>query len=130
MLVGVNVPQLLDRMLMLIGSTTSGASIFLAGLIIAAYEIKLSAEIIMNALIKMVAQPLLMGVLVMILGISNPLRSEGIVVCAIPTAVFAPLLAPRYRIYEAESSSTLLAAALLMIVTLPLTIILACGSVD
>jgi malonate transporter and related proteins len=129
-LVGVNVPQLLDNMLMLIGSSTSGASIFLAGLIIAAYEIKLSAEIIMNTLIKMVAQPLLMAVLVMTLGISNPLRSEGIVVCAIPTAVFAPLLAPRYRIYEVESSSTLVTAAVLMIVTLPLTILLACGSVD
>jgi len=78
----------------------------------------------------MVAQPLLMTVLVMTLGISNPLRSEAIVVCAIPTAVFAPLLAPRYRIYEIESSSTLVAAAVLMIVTLPLTVILARGSVD
>jgi predicted permease len=63
-LVGVDVPQLFDNMLMLIGSTTSGASIFLAGLIIAAYEIKLNAEIILNTLIKMVAQPLLMAVLV------------------------------------------------------------------
>jgi malonate transporter and related proteins len=44
-LVGMDVPQLLDNMLMLIGSTISGASIFLAGLIIAAYEIRLSAEI-------------------------------------------------------------------------------------
>src|SRR5437762_9387861 len=129
-LTGARVPQLLDNMLMLIGSSTSGASIFLAGLIIAAYEIKLSAEIIMNTLIKMVAQPLLMAVLVMTLGISNPLRSEGIVVCAIQTAVFAPLLAPRYRIYEVESSSTLVTAAVLMIITLPLTILLACGSVD
>jgi predicted permease len=76
----------------------------------------------------MVAQPLLMAVLVMALGISNPLRCEGIVICAIPTAVFAPLLAPRYRIYEVESSSTLVAAAVLMILTLPLTIILACRS--
>jgi malonate transporter and related proteins len=128
-IVGVKVPQLLDSMLMLIGSTTSGASIFLAGLIIAAYDIKLSAEIITNTLIKLVAQPLLMAVLVMALSIADPLRSEGIVVCAIPTAVFAPLLAPRYRIYEIESSSTLVAAAVLMIVTLPLTIILVSGSI-
>ena len=127
-LVGVDVPQLFDNMLMLIGSSTSGASIFLAGLITAAYEIKLNAKIILNTLIKMVAQPLLMAVLVMALGISNPLRCEGIVICAIPTAVFAPLLAPRYRIYEVESSSTLVAAAVLMILTLPLTIILACRS--
>ena len=53
-----------------------GPPIFLAGLSIAAYEVKLSAEIIMNTLIKMVAQPLLMAVLVMALGIANPLRSE------------------------------------------------------
>ncbi len=129
-LVDVKVPPLLDSMLMLIGSTTSGASIFLGGLIIAAYDIKLSAEIITNTLIKMIAQPLLMAVLVMALGITDPLRSEGIVVCAIPTAVFAPLLAPRYRIYEVESSSTLVATAVLMIVTLPITIILVSGSVD
>src|SRR5436190_22755581 len=97
-LVGADVPQVLDNMLMLIGSTTSGASIFLAGLIIAAYEIKLSAEIIMNTLIKMVAQPLLMAALVITIGISNPLRSEGIVICAIPTEVMETLLALRLSI--------------------------------
>src|SRR5881398_2889967 len=117
-------------MLMLIGSSTSGASIFLAGLIIAAYQIRLNGEVIGNALVKMVAQPLLMALLVVALKVGNPLASEGIVVCAIPTAVFAPLLAPRYHIYEIESSSTLVAAAVLMIVTLPLAVILACGSVD
>jgi malonate transporter and related proteins len=124
---GVHVPQLFDNMLMLIGSTTSGASIFLAGLIIAAYEIKLSGEVIGNTVIKMVAQPLLMALLVTGFGVANPLGSEGILVCAIPTAVFAPLLAPRYRLYEVESSSTLVASALLMIVTLPIAIF-ACRS--
>src|SRR5947207_15357628 len=106
-LAGARVPQLLDNMLMLIGSSTSGASIFLAGLIIASYQIKLSGEVIGNALVKMIAQPLLMALLVTLFGITNPLAREAIVVCAIPTAVFAPLLAPRYRLYEVESSSTL-----------------------
>ena len=126
-LAGARVPPLLDNMLMLIGSSTSGASIFLAGLIIAAYEIRLNGEVIANALVKMVAQPLLMVLLVAALKVGNPLAGEGIVVCAIPTAVFAPLLAPRYRIYEVESSSTLVATALLMIVTLPIAIF-ACRS--
>jgi len=126
-LAGARVPPLLDNMLMLIGSSTSGASIFLAGLIIAAYEIRLSGEVIANSLVKMVAQPLLMVLLVAALKVGNPLAGEGIVVCAIPTAVFAPLLAPRYRIYEVESSSTLVATALLMIVTLPIAIF-ACRS--
>lgn len=126
-LAGARVPPLLDNMLMLIGSSTSGASIFLAGLIIAAYEIRLNGEVIANALVKMVAQPLLMVLLVAALKVGSPLAGEGIVICAIPTAVFAPLLAPRYRIYEVESSSTLMATALLMIVTLPIAIF-ACRS--
>jgi malonate transporter and related proteins len=126
-LAGARVPPLIDNMLMLIGSSTSGASIFLAGLIIAAYEIRLNGEVIANALVKMVAQPLLMVLLVAALKVGSPLAGEGIVICAIPTAVFAPLLAPRYRIYEVESSSTLLATALLMIVTLPIAIF-ACRS--
>lgn len=126
-LAGARVPPLIDNMLMLIGSSTSGASIFLAGLIIAAYEIRLNAEVIANALVKMVAQPLLMVLLVAALKVGSPLAGEGIVICAIPTAVFAPLLAPRYRIYEVESSSTLMATALLMIVTLPIAIF-ACRS--
>jgi len=126
-LAGARVPPLIDNMLMLIGSSTSGASIFLAGLIIAAYEIRLNGEVIANALVKMVAQPLLMVLLVAALKVGSPLAGEGIVICAIPTAVFAPLLAPRYRIYEVESSSTLMATALLMIVTLPIAIF-ACRS--
>lgn len=126
-LAGARVPPLIDNMLMLIGSSTSGASIFLAGLIIAAYEIRLNGEVIGNALVKMVAQPLLMVLLVAALKVGSPLAGEGIVICAIPTAVFAPLLAPRYRIYEVESSSTLVATALLMIVTLPIAIF-ACRS--
>jgi len=121
-LAGARVPPLIDNMLMLIGSSTSGASIFLAGLIIAAYKIRLNGEVIGNALVKMVAQPLLMVLLVAALKVGSPLAGEGIVICAIPTAVFAPLLAPRYRIYEVESSSTLMATALLMIVTLPIAI--------
>src|SRR5213075_3015737 len=51
-LAGARVPPLLDNMLMLIGSSTSGASIFLAGLIIAAYEIRLNGEVIANALVE------------------------------------------------------------------------------
>ena len=86
-LAGARVPPLIDNMLMLIGSSTSGASIFLAGLIIAAYEIRLNGEVIGNALVKMVAQPLLMVLLVAALKVGSPLAGEGIVICAIPTAV-------------------------------------------
>jgi predicted permease len=126
-LLDIHVPQVLDDMLTLIGSTTSGASIFLAGLIIAAYEIKFNNEVIGNALVKMIVQPILMAGVLTALGVASPLAREGIVICAIPTAVLATLLAPRYRLYETESSSTLVATALLMIGTLPITIFFSRG---
>lgn len=120
----IKVPQVLDNMFSLIGSTTSGASIFLAGLIIASYKIKLSPEVIANSVVKMVVQPLLMAGLVLALGVADPLAQEGIIICSIPTAVFAPLLAPRYKLYEVEASSTLVLTALMMIVSLPIAIML------
>jgi malonate transporter and related proteins len=126
-LLGLDVPEVIDNMLTLIGSTTSGASIFLAGLIIAAYDIRVDREIIGNVLVKMIVQPLVMAGLVAAFGIQGHLAGEAIVVCAIPTAVLGPLLAPRYSVYEVEASSTLVAAALTMVVTLPITILLLGG---
>src|SRR5438034_11082768 len=115
-LAGARVPPLIDNMLMLIGSSTSGASIFLAGLIIAAYEMGLNGEVIANALVKMVAQPLLMVLLVAALEVGSPLAGEGFVTCAIATAVFAHFFAPRYRIDGVVSSFILMAAALVVLV--------------
>jgi hypothetical protein len=50
-----------------------------AGVIVAAYQIRLNGEVIGNALVKMVVQPMLMALLVWALKVRNPLASEGIV---------------------------------------------------
>ncbi len=123
-LADVQVPQIIDNMLSLIGSTTSGASIFLAGLVISAYKITINGQVIGNAMVKLIGQPLLMALLVAGLGVSNPLGREGILICTIPTAILAPLIAPRYKVYEAESASTLVLTAVAMIVTMPVAIVL------
>ncbi len=123
-LLDLRVPPEITKMFTLIGSTTSGASIFLAGLIIAAYKIKFNLELIGNTLVKMLAQPALMVFLVSTLAIANPLGREAILLCALPTALFAPLLAPRYQVYESEAASTLVLTSLAMIVTLPVAILL------
>ena len=51
---------------------------------------------------------------------ANPLAREAILICAIPTAVFPSLLAPRYDVYVSECASTLIFTTLAMIVTLSL----------
>jgi predicted permease len=121
-LLNVPTPKEVDAMLGLIGSATGGLSLFLAGLIIAAYKVRLSAEVIGNVVVKMTVQPILMAFLVSTLAVAEPLDREAILICAIPTAVLAPLLAPRYHVSESESASTLVLTTLTMIATLPLAI--------
>ena len=75
-------------------------------------------------LVKMIGQPALMALLVALVGIRNPLGQEAIVLCAIPASGVAPLLGSRYHVYETEVASTLVLTTLMMIVTLPLTIVL------
>jgi malonate transporter and related proteins len=123
-LVDIAVPQEIDNMLKLLGSATSGTSLFLAGLIVASYRIQINLEILGNVLVKMIGQPALMALLVALLGIRNPLGKEAIVLCAIPASVVAPLLGARYHVYETEAASTLVLTMLTMIVTLPLIIVL------
>lgn len=121
-LADVDLPPLVDDMLNLIGSTTAGVSIFLAGLIISCYKLEINREIIGNTLVKMVAQPILMAGLVTVFAIANPLARESILICAIPSSVLAPLVAPRYHVYEKESAATLIVTSLSMVITLPIAI--------
>ena len=123
----IDPPPVIDNSLSLIGSATGGVSIFLSGLIVASYKIRLDREIIGNVIGKMVLQPLLALVLVTLLGVAQPLAREAILICAIPTTVLGAILAPRYQIYEAESASTMVLTILTMIVTFPILIWLTGG---
>jgi predicted permease len=125
LLIGLSVPKQLVNMLNLIGSATSGVAVFVAGLIIAAYHVKVTVEIAANTLVKMIVQPILMVLLVTAFGIGKPLGSEAILICALPTAVIPVMLALRYRVYEAEAASTLLLTTFTMIVVVPIVIALA-----
>lgn len=68
-LLDIQAPPEVDRMFSLIGSATGGASLFFAGLIIAAYQFQLSREVIGNVAGKMSLQPALMLLLVYLLEI-------------------------------------------------------------
>jgi predicted permease len=118
-LAGVDVPELLDSSLALLGATTAGVATFTAGLILAGHRPALTLEVALNSALKMVAQPALMAGLVVLLGIGATLGSEAILLCALPAPVVATMLATRYRAYEAEAAATLLVTTLLMALTLP-----------
>jgi hypothetical protein len=123
-LAGVSVPREIDDMLALIGSATSSVALFVAGVIIAAYRLAITRETVGNALVKMALQPAIMSLLAMALAITQPLRAEAIVICALSTAVFCPMIAVRYKVYQAEAASTFLLSTLAMVVVVPIVITL------
>ncbi len=126
-LVDLRVPVELESMFKLIGATTSGVALFASGLVSAAFKIKIDLEIVGNVVAKMILQPLCTAAIVLIVGVSAPLSHEAILICAIPTAVFPSLLAPRYDVYVSECASTLILTTLVMVATFPLALMLLGG---
>jgi len=123
-LLDIDFPREIDNMLSLIGSTTGGASLFLAGLIISSYSIKINPDVLFNIFGKMILQPALMALLVFIFAIPNPLGREGVLMCAIPASAVGPILAAHYKVYEMESASTVVLDSLLMVVTFTVIVLL------
>ena len=123
-LMGINVPSLLVSMLKLMGQATSGVSLFVGGLLLAAYSIKLNRTVALNAVLKSVIQPALLVGLMIILGLPRTLTGEGMVAAALPSAVIAPMLAARYKTYEAEAGSTMLLTTGLMMIVVPVSMFL------
>jgi malonate transporter and related proteins len=123
-LIGIHVPSLLLSMLKLIGQATSGVSLFVGGLLLAAYSVRLNRTVALNVVLKSVIQPALLVGLMIILGLPRALAREGIVAAALPSAVIAPMLAARYKTYEAEAGSTMLLSTVLMMVAVPVSMIL------
>jgi malonate transporter and related proteins len=121
-LMDVPVPKEFENMLYQIGSATAGVGLFSSGLIIAAYRAKVTAESLGNTALKMVVQPVLMGLLVMVLGVAKPLGTQGVVMCALPTAALPVMLALSYHVYESEAASTMLLTTLAMIINTPIAI--------
>lgn len=119
---GVEIPTELNDMLDLIGSATAGTAIFAGGLVLALHRLRLTFEVAVNTFFKMFFQPALMAELALVLSIPQPYAREAILMCALPTAILATILAARYQTYEAEAASTLVVTTMLAALTLPLVV--------
>ncbi len=115
-LAGVSVPAVVDSGLGLIGHATSGVALFVAGITIATSKIVFNLEVGVNAVLKMVVLPVFCFGLAALLSVKAPFRYEGLLLTALPSGPIGILLATRYKIYEAEASSTV---AMTMILIVP-----------
>jgi predicted permease len=73
-LLGGSVPEVAISSLNLVGSATSGIGIFVAGLALAVYRIKLNRMVFFNVLLKSLVQPALMIGIIFILGLKGTLQ--------------------------------------------------------
>ena len=77
-----------------------------------------NAQLDSHPLVALVAQPALMGLLVLLLAVRGQAGREMILLGALPTASIAPMLALHYKAYTAESSATVLLSTVLSVLTL------------
>ena len=119
-LLGVQVPSLIDNMLNLLGEATAGVALFIGGLSIASRKITLNLEVGVNIVLKLVVQPALFFLLALVFSVNPPFNHIGFIATALPSGVMVINLAQEYKTYEAEASSTLALTTILMIVTLPI----------
>lgn len=102
----VKIPDLAIESFKLIGSTTSGVSLFALGLIMSADKVVLSKTVLLNICRKNLLQPMLMWGIIVVLGITGNWAKEAILLCAMPPAIMTTMFAVKYDVLKVESSSS------------------------
>jgi malonate transporter len=127
-LAGVSVPAVVDSALGLLGHATSGVALFVAGITVATSKIILNLEVGVNAVLKMVVLPVFCFGLAALLGVKAPFSYEGLLLTTLPSGPIGILLATRYKIYEAEASSTMAVTMILIVPTIPIALFVMRGA--
>ncbi|MFN2744618.1 AEC family transporter [Bacillus sp. z60-18] len=121
-LFGLQIPELPQKMLDMIGNTTSGIALFAVGVTVGIRQIKFSMPALSIALLKVAAQPALMFVIAMAVGLSSADLTIAVLLVAFPGSAVAAMIATNFESQEAETASAFVISAVLSIVTLPILI--------
>jgi len=103
----VSIPPLLGHGLSLLGQASGGVALFAAGIMLAAYKIKIDRTVLFLVLLKNVIQPALVLGGLLWLGYGAGIRAEAVLTTAIPTMPIVIVLAVQYHVSEQRSSSAL-----------------------
>lgn len=116
----LQLPSLALESLKMVGSTTSGISLFTLGLIMSAEKVNISRYMLSNIFCKNLIQPLLMWGIVAYLGITSPWAEQAILLCAMPSAITATMFAVKYDVIKEEASSSAVVSTLFSLLTVAL----------
>jgi len=111
-LLNIHLPSLVNHSFELLGRASAGVALFAAGIVLAAYKVKLDWHTGLFVLLKNVVQPaLLFGALVW-LGFSGSVVSPAVMTMSIPAMPIVVMLALEYGVAEAYAPSMLLVSTL------------------
>jgi predicted permease len=123
-LLGVHIPELLSRMLTLIGQSTAGLALFLTGLILSAQPLCLNSSVLAGVALKNLLQVGIAVGTLWLFGIHGSLGGQAVLLLAIPAGFFGTVFGLGFGVVSLEASSTLVMSSLLSMVTLPLAVLL------
>jgi hypothetical protein len=114
----VKIPPIFSHGLSLLSHASGGVAIFAAGIMLAAYRIKIDWIVSLLVLLKNVAQPALVLGGLLWLGYGGPVVAKAVLTTAIPTMPILIVLAVQYHVAEAHASSALFLSVVGSIVTM------------
>jgi predicted permease len=123
-LLHIPMPDVATKSLNLIGEATSGVALFALGLVLSGQRLHVGLPVLVNTAFKMLAQPAVMLLLALVLGVTGVSQREMILLGALPTASMTAMFAVQYDVYVAESDATILLSTILSLVTLGVCIAL------
>jgi len=121
-LLGVELPKVVDQSLSLLGHSASGVALFASGIILAGYSVTLSVPVFSLVFIKNVVQPGVVCLGMLALGYKNPILGETVVTTALPAVALVVMLAVQYRTAIPEAASALLISTFGSLLTMSLFI--------
>ena len=120
----VTLPKLLVTSLQLLGSTTSGVSLFASGIILRALTPTVSIPIVVSTVSRLAVVPALAFFVFPLAGVNGKALSDSVVALAMPCAVMLIILSVRYKIAERESASVLFYSYLFSAVSMTFAVLL------
>ena len=112
MIFNVDVPEVFDNSLGLLGHASAGVALFTAGIILAGYKIIMTGQVWFLVVVKNVIQPGLVCAGMLWLGYGDPLLGEAVVTSALPPVTLVVMLAVQFRVAIPETASALMFSTL------------------
>jgi malonate transporter len=127
-LLKLQLPAALEKGLAILGNATEGAALFVTGLVASAQSIRLTWDLGWAVLIKSFLQPALCLGIAVVLDAPHDLTKYLVLLAALPSGFFGPLLGAGYGAKSEVANSSLIVSTALSILTLPVWIIFLNGA--